>query len=141
MLRKSNREAISPSQSPFTFCHLGGGANKLSPRFSIIHHSEACTMMPLNTRQSAALAAHRPVLHYEGDCHPAVQEKSRGSCLRHRQIEMQVKTELEKREGTNGHIFSDLRNGTLACIRMTAGVWHSCSNWISQAPCPLMITC
>lgn len=29
---------------------------------------------------------------------------------------------LKKREGTNGHIFSDLRNTTIAYIRMVAGV-------------------
>lgn len=110
-----------------------------SPRFSIIHRSELCTMIPLNIRQSepmsVALATH-PVLHCIEEWH----WWGYSLYLRHRS-KWRWKTGLKKRERANKHIFSDLRNMTIAYIRMIAGAWHSASNWISQPLCPLVITC
>lgn len=84
---------------------------------------------------SVALATH-PVLHCIEEWH----WWGYSLYLRHRS-KWRWKTGLKKRERANKHIFSDLRNMTIAYIRMIAGAWHSASNWISQPLCPLVITC
>lgn len=90
---------------------------------------------------SVVLATHQPALFHLEDCQ---QRGSRGEepqlVSNTHPLKWRRKPSLNKREGTNRHIFSDLRNMTIAYIRMLAGVWHSGSNWISQALCPL-ITC
>lgn len=90
---------------------------------------------------SVALATHQPVLLYLEDCQQwgRPREELQLVSKTHR-LKWRCEPSLNKREGTNRHIFSDLRNMTIAYIRMLAGVWHSSSNWISQALCPL-ITC
>lgn len=102
-------------------------------------------MIPLNIRQSepmsVALATHQPVLLYTEDCQQwgSPREELQLVSKAHR-LKWRWEPGLKKREGTNRHIFPDLRNMTIAYIRMLAGVWHSGGNWFSQALCPL-ITC
>lgn len=91
---------------------------------------------------SVALATHQPVLNYIEDCQQRGSPRAELQLVsKTHRLRWRWETGLKKREGTNGHIFSDLRNMTIAYFRMMAGVWHSGSNWISQALCPLMITC